>query len=87
MEAENKVILIIHSGVSKILHMNVIVPNGTTAIVRLPSGSKVYVNKKLLTEKDRNIEELLQKARFTTFKLVSGKYVIKRERPCLITSK
>jgi len=60
--------------------MNVIVPKSTTAIVKLPSGSKVYVNKKLLTEKDMNVEESQQKARFTTFKLVSGKYVIKRER-------
>ena len=40
MEAGNKVILIIHSGVSKILHMNVIVPNGTTAICKIAFGVK-----------------------------------------------
>ncbi|WP_313989555.1 alpha-L-rhamnosidase C-terminal domain-containing protein [Xanthocytophaga flavus] len=52
------------------------VPTGTTAIVRLGKDVKVYVNKKLLTERQLCVEKQWQKASFTTFKLFAGEYFI-----------
>jgi alpha-L-rhamnosidase len=57
------------------------VPLGTTAVIRLPAGSKVFVNKNLLETKELEVAGLTKKTNTITFKLSPGKYKIKRQLP------
>jgi alpha-L-rhamnosidase len=58
--------------------LQVTVPSGTTALIRLPAGSKIFINKKLAQENKLNTEILETKANTITFRLHSGKYTIRR---------
>ncbi|MFF5384259.1 alpha-L-rhamnosidase C-terminal domain-containing protein [Pedobacter suwonensis] len=57
------------------------VPLGTTAIIRLPAGSQVFVNIKPIETKELETEGLTKKTNTITFKLSPGKYKIKRQQP------
>ncbi|WP_406826901.1 alpha-L-rhamnosidase C-terminal domain-containing protein [Pedobacter sp. KACC 23697] len=61
--------------------LQVTVPPATTAIVRLPAGAKVFVNKNLPETKELEVAGLTKKTNTITFKLSPGKYKIKRQQP------
>jgi hypothetical protein len=60
--------------------LTVTVPKETTTIVRLPQGSTIHVNNKVLEGSQLDVEKKWMKASYTTFKLTSGTYEIKRAK-------
>lgn len=60
--------------------MKVVVPKGTTAIVRLPEGAAVKVNNKSLSSKQSTVDDKWRREGCIVFKLVAGEYTVSREK-------
>lgn len=60
--------------------MKVTIPKETIAILRLPEGAVISVNKKLVLVEQTDIDKNCQKAGFTAIKLTFGEYIIVRNK-------